>query len=172
MASRRHWLLRASEDHRCHRVIILVAGPQESRLPLAGSSMRRLKDCASLHSVRSSLSVLGNIQITQVLCVVMDQGTEKWLLTSRWMLWLAPTGLWGGLKLEAYHQSRQPQSFFLCEFWVFWDFGSLFRTLRRHFLRAVAAAVSSSTSLRRPRLRVAAQASRASHSKCSCSFKR
>ena len=47
-------------------------------------------------------------------CVVTDQGTEKWLLTSRWMLWLAPAGLRGGLKLEAYHQSRQPQSFFLC----------------------------------------------------------
>ena len=30
------------------------------------------------------------------------------------MLWLAPAGLRGGLKLEAYHQSRQPQSFFLC----------------------------------------------------------
>ena len=27
---------------------------------------------------------------------VMDQGTEKWLLTSRWMLWLAPGGLRGG----------------------------------------------------------------------------
>ena len=44
----------------------------------------------------------------------MDQGREKWLLTSRWMLWLAPAGLRGGLKLEAYHQSRQPHSFFLC----------------------------------------------------------
>ena len=44
----------------------------------------------------------------------MDQGTEKWLLTFRWMLWLAPAGLRGCLKLEAYHQSRQPQSFFLC----------------------------------------------------------
>ena len=95
-------------------MIILVAGPQESRQPLAGSSMRRLQVCASFHSVRSSVSVVGNIQITQVLCVVMDQGTEKWLLTSRWMLWLAPAGLRGGLKLEAYHQSRQPQSFFLC----------------------------------------------------------
>ena len=30
------------------------------------------------------------------------------------MLLLAPAGLRGGLKLEAYHQSRQPQSFFLC----------------------------------------------------------
>ena len=30
------------------------------------------------------------------------------------MLWLAPAGLWGGLKLEGYHLSRQPQSFFLC----------------------------------------------------------
>ena len=34
---------------------------------------------------------------------VMDQGTEKWLLTSRWMLWLAPAGLRGGIKLKAYH---------------------------------------------------------------------
>ena len=45
---------------------------------------------------------------------VMDQGTEKWLLTFRWMLWLAPAGLRGGLKLEAYHQRRQPQTLFLC----------------------------------------------------------
>ena len=30
------------------------------------------------------------------------------------MLWLAPAGLWGGIKLEAYHQSRHPQSFSLC----------------------------------------------------------
>ena len=44
----------------------------------------------------------------------MYQGTEKWLLTFRWMLWLAPAGLRGGFKLEAYHQSRQPQTFFLC----------------------------------------------------------
>ena len=29
------------------------------------------------------------------------------------MLWLAPAGLQGGLKLEAYHQSRQPQYFSL-----------------------------------------------------------
>ena len=43
-----------------------------------------------------------------------DLGTERCLLTSRWMLLLAPAGLRGGLKLEAYHQSRQPQSFFLC----------------------------------------------------------
>ena len=43
-----------------------------------------------------------------------DLGTESCLLTSRWMLLLAPAGLRGGLKLEAYHQSRQPQSFFLC----------------------------------------------------------
>ena len=43
LASRRHRPLRTSEVHRCHRVIILVAGPQESRLPLAESSMRRLQ---------------------------------------------------------------------------------------------------------------------------------
>ena len=30
------------------------------------------------------------------------------------MLWLAPVGLWGGIKLEAYHQSRQPLPFSLC----------------------------------------------------------
>ena len=29
------------------------------------------------------------------------------------MLWLAPAGLRGGMKLEAYHQSRQPQPFSL-----------------------------------------------------------
>ena len=56
----------------------------------------------------------GSSRLTKVLSVVMDQGTEKWLLTSRWMLWLAPAGLRGGIKLEAYHQSRQPQPFFLC----------------------------------------------------------
>ena len=46
------------------------------------------------------------------------------------MLWLAPAGLRGGLKLEAYHQSRQPA--ILLSLWpsVFWDFGSLFRPLR------------------------------------------
>ena len=31
----------------------------------------------------------------------MDQGTEKWLLTSRWMLWLAPAGLRGGWRRAA-----------------------------------------------------------------------
>ena len=47
---------------------------------------------------------------------------------------------------------------------MFWDFGSLYqRRLRRHILRAVAAAVFLSMSLRRPRLRAAAQASRTSH---------
>ena len=30
------------------------------------------------------------------------------------MLWLAPAGLRGGTKLEAYHQSRQPLPFSLC----------------------------------------------------------
>ena len=59
----------------------------------------------------------------------------------------------------------KPPATIILSLWpsVFWDFGSLFRTLRRHFLRAVAAAISSSTSLRRPHLRVAAQASRASY---------
>ena len=41
--------------------------------------------------------------------------------------------------------------------------------LRRHFLRAVAAAVFSSLSLRQLWLRVAAQASRTSHPRCFCS---
>ena len=40
--------------------------------------------------------------------------------TSRWMLWLAPAGLRGGLKLEAYHQSRQPHSLSLSPS-LFWD---------------------------------------------------
>ena len=68
----------------------------------------------------------------------------------------------------------KPPAAILLSLWpsVFWDFGSLFRTFRGHFLRAVAAAVSSSTSLRRPRLCVAAQASRTSHSRCSCSSRR
>ena len=75
------------------------------------------------------------------------------------MLWLAPAGLRGGLKLEAYHQSRQPQSLFLC--------GPRFSGTSDRcsgrcgviLLRAVAAAVSSSMSLRRLRLGVAPQAS-------------
>ena len=33
------------------------------------------------------------------------------------MLWLAPAGLRGGIKLEAYHQSRQPLSFSPCGPW-------------------------------------------------------
>ena len=49
---------------------------------------------------------------------LMDEGSghrerEQWS-TSCWVLWLAPAGLRGGMKLEAHHQSRQPQSFFLC----------------------------------------------------------
>ena len=93
----------------------------------------------------------------------MDQGTEKWLLTSRWMLWLAPARLRGGLKLEAYHQSCQPQSFFLCGPRCSGTSDRCSGRCGVIFLRAVAAAVSSSTSLRRPRLRDAAQASRTSH---------
>ena len=89
----------------------------------------------------------------------MDQGTEKWLLTSRWMLWLAPAGLRGSLKLEAYHQRRQPQSFFLCRPQCSGTSDRCSGRCGVIFLRAVAAAVSSSTSLRRLRLRVAAQAS-------------
>ncbi len=38
---------------------------------------------------------------------------ELWW-TLWWMLWLAPAGLRGGIKLEAYHQSRQPLPFSLC----------------------------------------------------------
>ena len=68
----------------------------------------------------------------------------------------------------------KPPATILLSLWpsVFWDFGSLFRTFGGHFSRAVAAAVSSSSSLRRPRLCVAAQASRTSHSRCSCSSRR
>ena len=45
---------------------------------------------------------------------------------------LAPAGLRGGVKLEAYHQTHQPQSFSLLPS-VFWDFGSLYlKALRRH----------------------------------------
>ena len=88
----------------------------------------------------------------------MDQGTEKWLLTFRWMLWLAPAGLRGGLKLEAYHQRRQPQSFFLCGPRCSGTSDRCSGRCGVIFLRAVAAAVSSSPSLRRLRLGVAAQA--------------
>ena len=35
------------------------------------------------------------------------------------MLWLAPARLRGGMKLEAYHQSRQPQPCSLCGPWCF-----------------------------------------------------
>ena len=45
-------------------------------------------------------------------------------------------------------------------------------TLRRHFLRAVAAAVFYVLSLRRLRLRVAAQACRTSHCRCFCNSRR
>ena len=47
-------LRRSLRLYRCHSVIILVACPQETPLPLAESSMRRLQVSASLHSVRSS----------------------------------------------------------------------------------------------------------------------
>ena len=68
----------------------------------------------------------------------------------------------------------KPPATILLSLWpsVFWDFGSLFSSFRGHFSRAVAAAVSSSSSLRRPRLCVAAHASRTSHSRCSCSSRR
>ena len=80
------------------------------------------------------------------------------------MLWLAPAGLRGGLKLEAYHQSRQPHTLSLSPS-MFWDFGSLYR--RR--CGVISHALSRqpyfpSLSLRRLRLRVAAQASRTSRS--------
>ena len=74
----------------------------------------------------------------------MGQGTEKWLLTFRWMLWPAPAGLLGGLKLEAYHQSRQPQSFFLCGPRCSGTSDRCSGRCGVIFLRAVAAAVSSS----------------------------
>ena len=89
----------------------------------------------------------------------MDHGTEKWLLTFRWMPWLAPAGLRGGLKLEAYRRSRQPQSFFLCGSRCSGTSDRCSGRCGVIFLRAVVAAVSSSTSLRRLRLGVAAQAS-------------
>ena len=47
------------------------------------------------------------------------------------MLWLAPAGLRGGIKLEAYHQSRQPLPFSLSAAPGLLGFGSLFRMLRR-----------------------------------------
>ena len=43
----------------------------------------------------------------------MDQGTERAVVYFV-MLWLAPAGLQGGMKLESYHQSRQLQPFSLC----------------------------------------------------------
>ena len=75
------------------------------------------------------------------------------------MLWLAPAGLRGGLKLEAYHQSRQPQSIFLCGPQCS---GTSDRCSGR--CGVISHALSrqqelSSVSLRRLRLGVAAQAS-------------
>ena len=80
------------------------------------------------------------------------------------MLWLAPAGLRGGLKLEAYHQSRQPHTLSLSPS-MLWDFGSLYR--RRCGVISYALSRQPyfpSLSLRRLRLRVAAQASRTSRS--------
>ena len=74
------------------------------------------------------------------------------------MPWLAPAGLRGGLKLEAYNQSRHPQSFFLCGPRCSGTSDRCSGRCGVIFLRAVAAAVSSSPSLRRLRLGVAAQA--------------
>ena len=58
------------------------------------------------------------------------------------MLLLAPAELRGDMKLEAYHQCRQPQSFSLSvSLGVLGLRFVLPEALRRHFLRAVAAAV-------------------------------
>ena len=166
-------------DHPAHR----VPGQRRTKIhaelssngcaPKSAGSRRQFGDHpagGNFHAVCSSNgAVPGQRRTTQgqprpelrdaspVPCVVTDQGTEKWLLTFRWMLWLAPAGLRGGLKLEAYHQSRQPQSLFLCGPRCS---GTSVRCSGRCgviFLRAVAAAVSSSTSLRRLRLGLAAR---------------
>ena len=80
------------------------------------------------------------------------------------MLWLAPAGLRGGIKLEAYHQSRQPLPFSPCGPWCS---GTSVRSTRDVLLRQPYLRPR-----RRPWLRVAAQASRTSHSGCSCSSRR
>ena len=74
----------------------------------------------------------------QVLCVVMDQGTEKWCCGWR------PPDSRAAKKLEAYHQSRQPQSFFLCGLRCSGTSDRCSGRCGVIFLRAVAAAVSSS----------------------------
>ena len=88
----------------------------------------------------------------------MDQGTEKWLFTSRWLLWLAPAGLRGGLKTGGV-PPKPPATIFLCGPQCSGTSDRCSGRCGVIFLRAVAAAVSSSTSLRRLRLGVAAQAS-------------
>ena len=55
----------------------------------------------------------------------------------------AATGISSFVKLEAYHQSRQPQSCFLLPFCVLGLRLALPEALRRHLQRAVAAAVFS-----------------------------
>ena len=59
-----------------------------------------------------------------------------------------PARLRGGIKLEAYHQSRQPHSFSLFPL-MFWDFGSLYQGVVASFWPAVAAVAFLQT-LRRP----------------------
>ena len=104
-------------------------------------------------------SVTTAFRFRQVLCVVMDQGTEKWLWTFRWMLWLAPAGTPGRLKTGGVPPKPPATIFLSLRPSVFWDFGSLFRTLRRHFLTRCFGSRFIVTSLRRLRLGVAAQAS-------------
>ena len=62
------------------------------------------------------------------------------------MLWLAPAGLRGGMKLEAYHQSRQPQPFSLC--------GPLRSGTSVRSTRGVAASFSFYALSRQPYLRL------------------
>ena len=77
----------------------------------------------------------GRCPPVSILCFVTDQGSGFRENGLRWMLWLAPAGLLGGIKLEAYRQSRQPQTFSLLPS-VFWDIGSLcLKGLRRPFIR-------------------------------------
>ena len=101
----------------------------------------------------------------------MDQGTE------RAVVYLVMDAVAGARRTPGRHETggvppKSPATTLL-SLWpsAFWDFGSLYQRRRGviFFLRAVAAAVSSSLSLRRLWLRVAAQASRTSHSRCFCS---
>ena len=96
-----------------------------------GPPHRLLYECSpGLHQGHVQYSVMG-IQSCTSWCI-WDRREQ--LCALRWTQWLAPAGLRGSIKLEAYHQSRQPFPLML------WDFGSLYQGVAASFWPAVAAA--------------------------------